>query len=252
MIFIRIPYALLTCLILFSCSKNEPEIIKDVVDEVIDEIIEEEDTPSVCEPTIYLEKDGLLNVNFENIADTKLNNWTKSTTLEGFSGDGYIVWTGNDYFGSPGTGIIKYNIRITTPGTYRFIWKSRITKGTSGTEHNDSWLRFTDADDFYGKKGTHYVYPGGTGKTPTPNGASKNGWFKIFMNTKNTWIWSSNTSDNDGHAIYVQFNKTGDYTMEISARSSYHALDKFVLFNNTIKLENATSEEATLSDFICN
>ena len=131
------------------------------------------------------------------------------------------------------------------------MWRSRITNGNDGTEHNDTWLRFADADDFYGKKGDHIVYPGGTGKTPRPNGSSKEGWFKVYMSGAGTWKWASNTSDNDGHGIYVKFDEAGDYIMEISARSSHHALDRFVMVKSGININDVTDESVALSELIC-
>jgi len=45
-------------------------------------------------------------------------------------------------------------LKIEHPGTYQFLWKSAVKIGDSGSEHNDTWLRFGDADDFYARKKT--------------------------------------------------------------------------------------------------
>jgi hypothetical protein len=94
----------------------------------------------------------------------------------------------------------------------------------------DSWLRFPDATDFYAKKGDgNVVYPKGAQNHPWPNGAGSDGWFKIFQNSEADWTWSTLTSDDDPHEIYVQFDAPGSYTMEISGRSKGHLLDRIVL-----------------------
>lgn len=242
-------------LLLVSCGRDSNDDIPEVVEIVVEEVEvkddkEEEETAENCtNGKVYVEKDGIVKVDFESLES--FNGWNSVASVSGFEGEGYIVWTGSQYFGAPGTGILKYSIKITNPGIYRFIWRSRITNGNDGTEHNDSWLRFSDAADFYGKKGDHLVYPGGTGKTPRPNGSSKEGWFKIYMNGAGSWKWASNTSDNDGHGIYVKFDIAGVYTMEISVRSSFHALDRFVLVKNGLSVNDVTAESVVLSELIC-
>lgn len=68
---------------------------------------------------------------------------------------------------------IEVNIQINTVGTYQFVWRSRIATGDNKTEHNDTWLRFPDADDFYGQRDGSIVYSKDSGKE---------GWFKVYMN----------------------------------------------------------------------
>ncbi|WP_299248661.1 hypothetical protein [uncultured Aquimarina sp.] len=200
---------------------------------------------------IYEEKDGLIAVEFESIKDH--NDWMKENTIPGFLGTDYLVWTGNQFTNTPSNGLLIYKLKITNPGTYRFIWRSRITNGTSGSEHNDSWLRFADASGFYGKRGESIVYPADTDQSPTPNGSSKDGWFKIYKSgPAEQWKWQSSTSDNDAHDIFVEFDTSGIYTMEVSVRSNFHALDRFVLFSENITQNDAIADTAVLSEITCN
>lgn len=189
---------------------------------------------------VFNEKDGLVLVEFEDAQFP--SNWKLKSNGNKFSGEGYMVWEGNQFFNDPGTGKATFKIKITNPGTYRFLWYNAVKTGNDGTEHNDTWLRFDDAADFYGQKGTSKVYPKGSGKSPNPNGASKNGWMKIYRSGNNLdFIWQARTSDHDAHDIFVKFNTAGTYVMEVSARSSGHAIDKFVLFKNSMTLAEATS-----------
>ena len=235
-----------------NCSNNSDEDVKVIVEEPIVKPIEKpkEETPSTCTTgKLYNEKDGFVRVDIENTS-TIANGWSTENTLTGFEGSGYLVWTGNDYFSTPGNGTIKFSIKINNPGTYQFVWSSRITIGTLTTEHNDSWLRIATAADFYGEKTAGVrVYPKGTGKTPNPEGASANGWFKIYMNKAGEWQWRSSTNDKDAYNVFAKFDTAGTYDIEISGRSKGHAIDQFVLFKTDKSLSAA--QNAALSEITC-
>lgn len=200
---------------------------------------------------IFNEADGLVLVEFEDAVFS--GDWEKRTSESGYSGEGYMVWTGPQYLNSPGTGRTTYKIKINNPGTYQFIWRSAVTTGNSGTDHNDTWLRFADADDFFGQKGSSVVYPKGTGKTPNPGGSTADGWFKIYRGGNDlSFKWQSSTYDNNSHDIFVTFDSPGIYTMEVSVRSSGHAIDQFVLFKTPYTKGDAIAEGNTFSSITCN
>ena len=231
-----------------SCSKDDSSETNEIV-------------PTASNPNllcdnianyVFVEKDGLIHVEFENALFP--SNWNSETTSSNTSGNGYMVWNGPQNLTTPGTGLVKYKIKVVNSGTYRFIWKSAVKEGASGSDHNDTWLRFNDANDFYGKKpnSNSIVYPNGTGKTPNPNGSSSNGWFKIYRSGNDLdFKWQASTSDNDSHDIYVVFNASGTYTMEVSARSSGHAIDQFVLFKESDYTAQQATTTTTFSAIIC-
>lgn len=227
-----------------STEETTPEEIPTTEDE--EGTTEETDSKetSCTDPAgfIFNEKDGLVQVEFENTDFS--GNWKLRSNGNSHSGDGYLVWEGSQFFNDPGNGLLTYKIKIENPGTYKFLWNSSIKTGDNGTEHNDTWLRFNDADDFFGLKNgsSTKIYPVGTGKSPNPKGASKNGWFKIFRSGNDLdFKWQSRTSDNDAHEVFVKFNSPGTYLMEVSARSSGHAIDKFLLFNDSMSEADAIS-----------
>ena len=236
---------LLSCLLTlnFSCSSDlntEEPIVEMTGDSntTEEEIMDDPKTPnSDLDVISYLETDGIISVEFETVEGDL--EWERGDTLNDFEGTGYLRWNKEDNFNTPGVGTLVYKLNITTPGTYQFVWRSRISEGDSQSEGNDSWLRFSDATDFFGRRDGSTVYPKGLGKTPVPEGSSSDGWFKIYMNRVGEWLWRSNTSDNDPHNIFVKFDDAGIYTMEVSGRSKFHALDRFVLF-----LEDKTLTEA--------
>ncbi|WP_375324240.1 PKD domain-containing protein [Flagellimonas sp. GZD32] len=188
----------------------------------------------------FVEENGLVVIEAESFDIN--SNWTMESTEDGYLGTGYL-FNHVDSFNTPGNGTITEQILISTPGKYRFQWRNNIgiiDASSPTTEHNDAWLRFPDADDFYGEKSNgNIVYPFGSGKTPNPNGAGANGWFKVYANTLN-WNWTANVSDNDPHQIYVEFDEPGIYTLEISSRSEGHLIDRIAL--------HLVSEGYTLTD----
>jgi hypothetical protein len=215
--------------------------------------------PDTLSP-IYIEKEGIILIEAESAVYSETS-WVLDTTIGGFSNKGYLVWLGLNSFNDPGRGTLNYKVRITTPGTYRFTWNSRITEGTSNTEANDSWLRMPDADHFYAKKDNgSIVYPKGSKLDPIPESSGQNntvpegsgsaGWFKVYMNSANEWRWRAATSDRDPHFIYVVFDEAKDYTIQISGRSKWHAIDKFVLYRLGVSRTIATTE-TPLSQVIC-
>lgn len=201
----------------------------------------EEMPPDTPDAITYVERNGIVSVEFETVEGEI--EWMRGNQLNGFDGEGYLVWNNEDSFRTPGNGVLTYKLNITTPGTYQFVWRSRITQGEIQSEGNDSWLRFNDATDFFGQRENSIVYPRGSGKTPNPEGNSADGWFKIYMNRVGEWFWRSNTSDNDPHDIFVTFESPGIYTMEVSGRSQFHGLDRFVLFTGSAALSDAQNAE---------
>lgn len=228
-------------------SDDDRENLQENESEIIEEHTPENKT--CASGSVYLERDGMIRVDIEN-PDVNTNDWVTASSLTGFEGDGYLIWTGQDNFNMPGEGLIKFSVQISTPGTYQFVWSSRITQGTSNTDFNDSWLRIPTADDFYAEKaGGERVYPIGSGKGPNPEGAGADGWFKVYMNRVGEWFWRSSTSDRDPHDIFARFDAAGVYDIEISGRSRLHAIDQFVLFKTDLNLTLA--QNAELSEIIC-
>lgn len=199
-------------------------------------LLGDEGSPQTITPDSFIEQGGLLVVELESL-DSPLG-WQKKR------GDGalgsYLEWEGQNHFNQPGNGLITIRLAVDTPGTYQFAWRSSIREGTSSTDANDSWLRI-QADNFYGVRSSQVtpVCPNEqlasnrcSGRVP--NGSSKEGWFKVYRSGGVTgdWQWRSFTSDNDAHVILADFDRKGEYLLEISARSKNHAIDRFVLFRS--------------------
>jgi hypothetical protein len=258
---------LLAVIAINSCSTDNDIVMESVTKEITNQEeeteTEEESNPeeepipdemSCTNPLdfVFNEKEGLVLVEFENAEFS--SDWKLETNGSSYSGAGYMVWEGPQHLSNPGNGTATFKIEIENPGTYQFIWFSAIKTGNSGTDHNDTWLRFNDADNYYAQnnQGTSTVYPKDTGKTPNPEGASKDGWFKIYRSGNDLdFKWQSSTFDNNAHNIFVDFNSPGFYIMEVSARSTGHGIDKFVLFNDAVSKADAISS-TEFSTVTCN
>lgn len=165
-------------------------------------------TPAVSDT--FVENDGF--VWFEAEAGEFTGNWLASTDLGHYSGDSYIIWEGPDLFNSSQAGqdTIQYQFEITTPGNYELRWRSRIGKGDSSTESNDSWVRFPSGVNVAGEQPLF-------------------GWSKVHMGHTGAWFWDARVDDHAGASVRQYF-PAGIHTMEVSGRSNGHAIDKIALF----------------------
>ena len=194
----------------------------------------------------FLEENGLVVIETES-GDT--SGWN-ITNLDGETG---IIANTVSLASQNGT-TIPYDITITTPGVYRFNWKSFFS-GPAPADENDSWLRFPNNDDvwFFGIDASEVspaseaeiiarlqgdqaevVFPKGSSRVTAatePEGAGGNGYFKVYRSggQSEVYDWQARTSDFNNHSIYVWFVNAGTYVMEISERSAGHAIDRVAL-----------------------
>jgi hypothetical protein len=210
---------------------------------------------------VFIEQSGIIVIDIES---GRLNEqW-----IEG--ADGGIVYYEGAEVNQNDVGRIQpiaYQIQITQPGIYRFEWYNRINKGTTNTDHNDSWLRFPNNDDvvFFGHRNsqataiqvadalanrTNVVFPRGSGlegPNTTPNGSGGNGYFKVYTSTADRWSWNARTSDEQPHDIFVDFKSPGTYLMEIGARSDGHAIDRVLMYHIETYGRNISNRGAYVS-----
>ncbi len=135
------------------------------------------------------------------------------------------------------------------PGRYRLQWRNRIGQGSNTTEHNDTWVSFPDVDGFFGRRddgeGERRVYArplcedadlmmaiadmAGVTTAGCPEGATADGWLKVYSSGASDWSWSTFTNDNDGHQVVLEVDAAGDYTMMLSQRADRHLIDRIVI-----------------------
>lgn len=215
----------------------------------------------------FEEQNGILTIEMESGILPSGSNWKIGSepdpNLAG-STINYIFWDGAQSFNALSGAPITYNIKINNPGTYRLLWRGRIGTGTSGGEHNDTWLKIV-ADDFFATKQSTIT---SEAVEPTPNctsnplracpeGAKVNGYFKAFMNIHpvnrpidRRWGFVTNTNDFDAFRfIWATFNTAGNYSVIIDARSSFFFMDKMVLRRSDIS--DSVAQDLTNSESSC-
>jgi len=203
--------------------------------------------------TVFEEKDGLIVIESEKLPTAE--GWQLESVVTGFTGTSYMQWHGENNFNTTGQGLIAYQIRINTPGTYRIQWHCRINEGNNRTEANDAWLRLANATDFYAipkNANSPKYYPHGSGKSPNPGGSGKDGWFKVYTTIVGDWTWRTFTNDDVNCNIFADFAAAGDYTVEISGRSKGFAIDRIVFYkDDTVQENTATDATTTTSNVVC-
>ncbi|MEL6802913.1 MAG: putative collagen-binding domain-containing protein, partial [Bacteroidota bacterium] len=205
-------------------------------------------------PAIWEEQDGLVVIEMENT--NLIGSWDQTAEVGNFTGEGYIQWSGNQHLNATGNGVLRYPVYISTPGTYAFDWRAGIAFGDDNTEHNDSWLKI-EADNFFAtrQQNNSQVKPRPDCENDPaydcPQGNSRNGFFKVYINAVDGWTWRAVTSDHEPHDIYATFNNPGVYEIEVNARSSFHRIDRMVLYQTDLVNEGDAqqiSNEETLCE----
>lgn len=209
----------------------------------------------------FIESDGRLIIESESIVPLP-SPWADATNFtapnvnapDQATGDGFIVWEGNQQLNNPGQGTLVYPVQINTPGEYRFCWRTQVGNGTSPTDHNDSWLKI-DADAYFGRRSNgNIVCPKGFDPARNdcvggaPNGSGSEGWFKVYSSGTTDWTFSTRTSDNDAHNIFARFDTADIYTLQISGRSSFHLVDRLTLADNGNCITNLEIPESEYVD----
>ncbi|MGB3144920.1 MAG: hypothetical protein WBB24_12500, partial [Maribacter sp.] len=116
-----------------------------------------------CDGADFEERNGIAILEL----DSKVSGSWRKESISGASGNSALTYRGSDNFNSPGSSTITYKVKINSSGTYRFIWRNKISiiaNSAASTEHNDAWLKI-NASNFFGLRGSSRVYPGGSGKS---------------------------------------------------------------------------------------
>jgi len=239
--------ALSLCVYSTSLAYEEAKRIVPVINWILED--QQIDDP-LFSSGAFIEENGLIVVEMESLDLPQ--GWTAKNDDANAIGR-YIEWTNSNSLQNPGNGMIVLKVIINNPGTYRFIWRNSIRDGNSTTDANDSFLKIL-ANNFYGfrQRDQSTVCPRGQPISNAcdgqfPEGASADGWFKVYRSggTPPDWRWSASTSDRDPHGVYADFNSTGEYEIQISGRSRFHAIDRFVLFRSRNDAANVDEDFAT-------
>lgn len=165
-----------------------------------------------------IEQEGILVGEAESVE--LMGDWRMDFLTPGHTGLGYIFHTG-------GAGKLTYKLKINNPGIYRFQLRSKVGMGKVTTEHNDSYVSFPDASDFFAVALDN-------------NDTLRNTTYKAYSSASLDWNWTTYTVDHDPHILFVKFDTAGVYTFNLEGRSAYHIVDRFVLYNTSFTELQAT------------
>ena len=215
----------------------------------------------------YEEVGGLIVMEAESLPVGE--DWQVLTDETGYYADGYIGWTGTSHNNDPTHGVTTVTVYVGQPGRYRLRWRNRIGMGTNTPEHNDTWVKFPDAADYYGVQfdgeDERRVYPSPKCQDAAmmmaieamPQvlsvdcvaGSSVDDWFKVYSSGASDWSWSTFTNDNNGHQVVVEFDAAGDYTFQIAARGDWHLIDRIVIHEESV--DDMAVQEPTAAETAC-
>lgn len=223
--------------ITISPNANEPEEEEEQEDK---EQEEEEEALKECDAP-FIEKNGIIVIEAENT--TLTDGWEERNDISGFSGEGFIEYVDQNRLDDPGYSVLEYKFQIDSPGTYRFDYHTKVGYGIDPSEHNDTWVRFPDADNFFGELDGKIAYPDGVGKSPIFKGSTADGWGKAYSWGTTDWTFRTKVSDLEGLHLHATFNEAGIYTLQLSGRSKGHFVDRLILYQK----DKATEEVWDLS-----
>lgn len=151
-------------------------------------------------PCVYVETNDAVVIEIESIP--AVESWQLETSFAGFTGAGYYVWRGPEYYGTPGQAILTYPISVTKTSDYQL--NIRNSHATNPSLFNDVWVRLDDGP-----------------------------WIKSFSNVLNSWTYDFNF-DRGGNLSAAIFEDVtaGLHTLELSARSAGFRLDRLVFSAN--------------------
>ena len=174
---------------------------------------------ALADSDLFLESDGLVVIEAESMQ--VVGQWELRTEVADFKGTGYLHWTGPIRL-APNAAVdrdaITYHFKIENAGNYEFRWRSYIAGGDSALDSNDSWVRFPTGENIDGE-------------------LELDGWTKAFQNQLGQWSWGANTEDhvNGGSAQLRQYFSAGVHYLQISGRSTDHAVDRMILVNKDMR-----------------
>lgn len=125
--------------------------------------------------------------------------WVKDTARAGYSGAGYIRWTGGNQYNirQAGKGIMKFALTPESSGTYTLQLRSRALNPAASDLNNDVWLRLDGSE-----------------------------WMKIFNTGKDEWRVGGKVDASDRRYVFKpDLVKGRSHTLEISGRSNGFAID---------------------------
>ena len=191
--------------------------------------------------SVFQGKDGLVVMESESSTSAK-GEWKKKTTVDGYTGDCHLEFTGNKPASGPATSPLKYRFKVDKDGIYRLMIRAhkRLVddkgKKARGDHCNDCYVRIQGRYEAGGGAPLEIL------KKDT----------KTFVHGKaaETWDWTYKLDYHDpkthkgvkGDPLYKL--KAGQmYTLVVSGRSQRFNMDRIVLKHESVSMEQAKDPE---------
>lgn len=153
----------------------------------------------------FLEVGGLVVVELDDLGDGA-GDWQKSIAFAGYTGTGYLEWTGPNLFNTPGVGTFGFSFVIETAGEYTLYIRNQHDD-PDPTESNDAWVRM-------GSEPWEKVFSNGLGAFPANQ-------------PTNQWNWESRVGEPTEPQPQQTYNlQPGTHTLQFSGRSNGFRMDR--------------------------
>jgi len=159
----------------------------------------------------FQERDGLVVMEAESVDDL-VDPWVEESNVDGFTGTGFLRFTGNRDAGGDPVGRLSFPFSIARGGTYRLAihgYKPQV--GTRTDLSNDCYTKLV----------------------PYPAGGHQAEDTKMYLggNRADTWGWAKKHEPSTHFYVKTRYELTpGDYALEVSGRSRNFRIDRIVLF----------------------
>lgn len=191
---------------------------------------------------VYNESDGVVGFEVED-TDSPLGLWRKKTALPGFSGSGYLEFTGNEYTRGAAHSPLTFHFKINKGGSYLFDLRCAKMMINDHTDWaNDCYMRVVG--DFTAAPGPHDVPKGNASLSLLKSDT------KYFGGRIDSWEWASGDfpisggrldpggQRNKRTAVY-EFKSGQTYTLVLSGRSKSFRIDRAMFRHVSASKEDA-------------
>lgn len=176
---------------------------------------------------------GLLIIEAESTVSSK-GRWEKKTTIEGYTGQCHLEFTGNQPASGPATSPLKYQFTVDRDGVYRLLIRAhKRLEGESSDRCNDCYVRLDGDFESGGPVPLEML------ETDT----------KLYGGSAEGWGWTEKLDrDHKKFAPLYKLKAGEKYTLVISGRSQRFNMDRIVFKHETVTdamAKNPTQPEST-------
>jgi hypothetical protein len=191
---------------------------------------------------VHNESDGVVIFEVENTV-SPFGLWEKKTALKGFSGSGYLEFTGNKYSLGDADSPLTFHFKINKGGIYLFdLHCAKMTIKEHTDWANDCYIRVIG--DFAAAPGPHDVPKGNASLSLLKSDT------KYFGGKSDAWEWSSGDfpvtggrldpgGKNNKRTAKYQLKSGETYTLVISGRSKSFRIDRAMFRHVSVSKKDA-------------